>query len=549
MNVSKPATLRLLSQQPRAGPDTQLLNGALPPADRSSSTNSVPQSESREAASLTAQRLAKPSDIGQARNISNGAKRYWINHLCKYRNAQNLAWPKLTTAVADLVVSERSIQNYRRELIEANWICLPDGDAGGRPPAGASGGVVIHLHPDGKACRLPKVESKQRAAQAKVRPKQTADLPTAVPKGEEPAPFPDLTNTRKGEAVAPLRVKKTTEKGENGDAHIRNELLIELLKEEPSTTSSRACATNREDLPRSPGDDNNRRLPDLGDVRNSIFEDLERMCDPLVEINGQGRARILRAGVRNSFSLAQLRYAWRRDARVETGGVIRLAENWAIDAAHFKRWPQCFDCEDTGVLVLQQKLALSAGNENHEYLTRAGQRSLARLYRDYQRNGPAYCACARGVELQDDSRSAATEQPSPPQVPGPSERDRERPRDLVDSTASKDPDGKGKDPQGGLAVAPEIAALESAHICPACKGTRGSQRYGAWHLCLSCLGMGDFWTEEEFRCRGECPQCRGTGKIRDRRQQYGPTCKRPPRLTACPSCGATGKLRPVCPCL
>src|SRR5208283_2683214 len=161
------------------------------------------------------------------------------------------------------------------------------------------------------------------------------------PKGEEPAPFPDLTNRKKGEAVAPLRAKKTTEKGENGDAHIRNELLIELLKEEPSTTSSRACETYRDDLPRSSGDDDNRRLPDLGGLRNSIFEDLERMCDPLHAINGQGRARILRASVRNSFSLAQLRYAWRRDARVETGGVIRLAENWAIDAAHFQRWPQC----------------------------------------------------------------------------------------------------------------------------------------------------------------------------------------------------------------
>ncbi|MGA7411389.1 MAG: helix-turn-helix domain-containing protein [Bryobacteraceae bacterium] len=76
--------------------------------------------------------MAKPSDIGQARNISNGAKRYWMNHLCKYRNAQNLAWPKLSTAAADLVISERSIQNHRRELIEANWICLPNGDAGER---------------------------------------------------------------------------------------------------------------------------------------------------------------------------------------------------------------------------------------------------------------------------------------------------------------------------------------------------------------------------------------------------------------------------------
>jgi hypothetical protein len=297
-------------------------------------------------------------------------------------------------------------------------------------------------------------------------------------------------------------------------------------------------------LPRSTGDDDNCRLPDLGELRNSIFEDLERMCDPLHAINGQGRARILRAGVRNSFSLAKLRYAWRRDGRVETGELIRLAENWAIEAAHFQKWPQCFDCEDTGVLVLQQKLALRARNE---YLTRAGERSLARLYRDHQRNGPAYCTCARGVELQDGSRTVATEHPSLPQLPGPKERDREQPRDLVDSTAPKDHDRKEKDRQGSLAGAPEIAALESAHICPGCQGARGSQRYGAWHLCLSCLGTGDFWMEEEFRRRGECPQCLGTGKIHDRSQQYGPTCKRAPRLTACPSCGAAGKLRPVCP--
>jgi hypothetical protein len=203
VNASKPASLRLLSQQHRAGHTR--VDGALPPAEQLPSTNSVPHSENREAAWVAAHRLAKPSDIGQARYISNGAKRYWMNHLCKYRNAQNLAWPKLATAAADLVVSERCVQNYRRELIEANWICLPDGDAGGRPPIGTSGGIVIHLHPDGKPCRLPRVESKQRATQAnKVRSKQTADSPAAVSKGEEPAPFPDLTNRKKGEAVAPF---------------------------------------------------------------------------------------------------------------------------------------------------------------------------------------------------------------------------------------------------------------------------------------------------------------------------------------------------------
>jgi hypothetical protein len=40
----------------------------------------------------------------------------------------------------------------------------------------------------------------------------------------------------------------------------------------------------------------------------------------------------------------------------ETGGVIKLAEEWRLRASHIVDWPNCYECEDTGVVVFQQKL-------------------------------------------------------------------------------------------------------------------------------------------------------------------------------------------------
>jgi hypothetical protein len=45
-------------------------------------------------------------------------------------------------------VSKRQAQRIRAELLADGWICLPNGDAGGR----GNSTIWYHLHPDGRPC-------------------------------------------------------------------------------------------------------------------------------------------------------------------------------------------------------------------------------------------------------------------------------------------------------------------------------------------------------------------------------------------------------------
>lgn len=58
-------------------------------------------------------------------------------------------------------VSPKTARRAINELLRANWICLPGGDAGGRGNA-----TTFHLHPDGKVCALGPTELKQRSPDA-----------------------------------------------------------------------------------------------------------------------------------------------------------------------------------------------------------------------------------------------------------------------------------------------------------------------------------------------------------------------------------------------
>jgi hypothetical protein len=511
-------------------------------ASRSSAT--LPPADGNQEDSSAERRLAKPSDITAATNVSNGAKRYWINHLCKYRNLENMAWPKISTAMADLVVSKRSVQNYRAELIAAGWICLPEGDAGGRPSVGGKTGLVIHLHPDGCACSLPRVKLKQRSAQgsgAQVAPnvqKGAGHAPFAQPtqarKGEESAPLPTSDVDRKGGEIAPLRVQITTEKGAVEDGAIRNELFMELLKDQPSTAAVPHLQCDATDASTNAVAGDGRSHAAVQDLRSKIFGELEQMCDPPLAINSAGRMRILKAAQEQKFSLQQLCYAWRQDARNQTGGLISLAEHWLEETAHLW-WPQCLDCEDTGIVVPKCTLVMIPGRND-----RCGANRRTTSYRapDRREKGVKVCNCPLGAEVQDAARKAQDalfeEQ---------RQRDRESERRTAAAKAAQDLILAAAEAsrQKSNAEAEAIKMLQADHICPKCEGSRGRQQHGSWHLCIGCLGTGQYFTGEEFRERGTCALCRGTGSIHDSRQGYTRASKNSPWMISCPACHGSGK--------
>lgn len=460
-------------------------------------------------------RLARPGDIANATAISKGAKRYWINHLCKYRNVCNVAWPKMATAMADLVASERSIQNYRTELLKAGYICLPEGDAGGRPADGASRGLAIHLHPDGKPCKLPHVVLKQRSAQRQIQ------------KGADSAPLVERNPGGKGAELAPLRVQKTTEKGAENDSAIRNELLIEPFIEEPSTTATVPSDVSSVIAPIQRGLDAAAGPPAYETMKAAIFDDLQPMCEPPAVINAVGRQRILRSAAKHGFSLDQLVYAWRHDARAQTGGLITLAERWPEETAHL-RFPICSCCEDTGIPLPKQKLV------QHPRKTRGA--ALAGLAEPGSDN-PAFCVCSVGVEAAAANARSKIEEG---QILDFANRDEERNLEIA-KAVERDRLYRQEKQEKAIEEARRLDNLRAQHLCPTCEGKCGREQCGSWHICVDCLGTGKYFTAAEWRTRGECGSCRGTGRILDRKQFYNRTSKRRPRMVPCAACDGSGR--------
>jgi hypothetical protein len=511
---------------------------------RSSAT--LPVASGNQEGSSTERRLAKPIDITAATNISNGAKRYWINHLCKYRNSENMAWPKISTAMADLVVSERSVQNYRAELIATGWICLPEGDAGGRPSEGGKAGLVIHLHPTGCACSLPRVKLKQRSAQgsgARVAPNvqkgagHAFGQPTQVRKGEESAPLRTSGFDQKGAEVSLSRVQITMDKGADNDDAIRKELLIEPFTRELSTAAMPHLQSEEasDGLTNGVGGDSVSNATAQG-LRSRIFGELEQMCNPPLAINSVGRMRILKAAQEQNFSLQQLCYAWRHDARSQTGGLIRLAEHWLEETAHLS-WPQCLDCEDTGTAVPKFKVVSNPGrNDSGRY----GANRRAMSYRALDRRGQGFefCNCPMGMEAHDATRRAQDSL-----LAEQLQRERENERRTAAAKAAQDLIVAAAEAsrQKSNAEAESIKMLQADHICPKCEGSCGRQQYGSWHLCVGCLGTGQYFTGEEFQERGTCARCHGTGSTHDSRQAYTRASKKCPWMIGCPACHGSGK--------
>ena len=464
--------------------------------------------------------------------------RYWAIHLCKYRSAQNLVWTKRSTAASDLYVTERSIKIYRRELLEHDWICFPEGDAGGAKPVGAPKGLVIHLHPDGRPCSLPKVTLVQRLAlQDKTRTSNAAEITQS--EGEDFSPSKHIMQMTK---ISPLRGKKSAGKGEENAVAIRNELFMEPLKDQPSTAAvpHLQCDAVDASTKASAGDDG-RGHAAAQDLRNTIFRAMEQMCDPPLAITSVGRMRILKAAQEQSFSLQQLCYAWRQDARSQTGGLISLAEHWLEETAHLS-WPQCLDCEDTGTIVPKCKLVLSRSrNDSGRY----GPDRRAMSYRALERReqGFEFCNCQMGVEAHD-----ATQRAQDALLAEQLQREREIERRIAAAKAAQDLilTAAEASRQKSYAEIEAIKVLQANHICPRCEGKRGRQQHGEWHLCVGCLGTGQFFTDEEFQQRGACVQCRGTGSVYDNRQGYTRASKKAPWMISCPACHGLGGARTRC---
>ncbi len=199
----------------------------------------------------------------------------------------------------------------------------------------------------------------------------------------------------------------------------------------------------------------------------------------------------------------------------ETGGVIKLAEEWKLRTSHIAVWPNCYECEDTGVVVLQQKPG-GPRRQCEDLCERP-------------------CGCGQGVELQKGFQELHRRQVKAAATTAIHNGQRrvaaaERQRQATEAAE-----------MAAQAAASKRAQLEAEHVCPRCEGARGRPQHQAWHICLACLGTGTFWTAEEHRVRNECGPCRGTGKLHDTNQQYGRTCKKPPRMKACPRCAGSGK--------
>jgi hypothetical protein len=441
-------------------------------------------------------RAAQPNDIAMAQGISKGAKRYWGNHLVRYRNScTNLAWPKRATAAKDLFVSERSIKSYRRELLEGNWICFPEGDAGG----GLAKGLVIHLHPDGKPCQLPRVALKQRTVEANIR--RAAANRARAWKEEDSSP---LEQSSKGEGFSPLRGKKTAVEGEENDrALIMKESSIEPLMgnlqqqqgvgafAEKSETAVVDVAHPCEIIiSRAVELITDRWQSTLRDFANPIFDDIRRMCYPAVSLDGKGRTRIYQASHRFGFTLNQLRYAWRRDGRYQTGGVIALAEEWNASTAHISEWPRCYACEDTGKPFRMAKVI-----PRHVPGDRSVGLNDKREDMFWDSAGSKFCSCPAGVVT---ATAAATAAKS----------------DKATANTSPEPDRSaeaGKAREHDEAVSNNHEDLRLRHICPMCEGCQSNVNGSK---CSTCNGTGGYYSTGEFAAMDHCHVCCGVGTRR-----------------------------------
>ncbi len=207
---------------------------------------SADQPITRTGAGISTKRCAKayPSDVMRS-SLSRNARSVWTS-LCNHCDADGLAFPREVTIASECAVSERTVRRGLKELLENQWICLPNGDAGGRPPRDRArdlqSRVKYHLHPNGVGCALPQRELKQRSAAIKRR--QKVDSVSSF-------------SPQKGGQICFERWTSTTEKVDKTDSAYKEERSLRTISNgTPSTTSSSRArekiddaAVGRKDLP------------------------------------------------------------------------------------------------------------------------------------------------------------------------------------------------------------------------------------------------------------------------------------------------------------
>jgi Helix-turn-helix domain len=169
---------------------------------------------------------AYPSDVMRS-SLSRNARSVWTS-LCNHCSTDGLAFPREVTIASECAVKARTVRRGLNELLENNWICLPNGDAGGRPPKDRGrdleSRVKYHLHRNGKVCDLPQPELKQRSAALK-RSKKVVNMASFSPE--------------KGRQICLERWTSTTEKVDKTDSAYKEEPSLRTISNgTPSTTSS-----------------------------------------------------------------------------------------------------------------------------------------------------------------------------------------------------------------------------------------------------------------------------------------------------------------------
>jgi Helix-turn-helix domain len=335
-------------------------------------------------------REAYPGDVAKDKRLSNNEKLVYkvlaehVFHPKKDKLNQppytGIAWLRRETICEEASLSDSTVRRAINKLLALNWICLPEGDAGGRRKGkgGKPNALKYHLHPDGCSCHLPKVPLKQREAASAKRPERASNCTPSF--DSERASICSEKGVNLTAAYKETISSNTISSNSTTHAHAR--------EPEPEKVAAVVVAeTPQETKPTSP------ELPELEqpEVVEEIAK-LEALVDDEIEPR-KGIPRLLRAAKKHGFTLAQLRWAAQERGRwIKTaGGLITFAEKWAADALKRletdRRRRKVTDCGARE----QRSLSASKGEEDSEVC----------LYcRGTGRQPSQFCWCSKGRELE-----------------------------------------------------------------------------------------------------------------------------------------------------
>jgi hypothetical protein len=476
---------------------------------------------------------AKPSGKAFASDVmrsslSRTAREVWTS-LCNHVNADGFAWPCVATIARECAISERTAQRGLAELREQNWVCAPEGHAGGRQRA-----VKYHLHRNGKPCSF--------GSQEKVK-MQTAGPAGKVKRGGG--------REGKGDIVSPFTsnetVTETPEKGDN--LSVKGDKNDGAYKEEPSvrtisngtssTTTGKALAFEPSPFLCDAWDCSARehavdehdyfkkKLKHPGTewwfnrLENLLHKPGKAPNEPSA-LGSKGRLRIMQAGEKHGFSLGEFYFAFKehRGGLSQSGGLIHFAEDWPVSILGICNWPACYYCVDSGVIEYPD----SPFEKEVPCQCEAGKRKLESekfagfdVWLQARKEGRFYChdCCNTGV-LRD--------------MPGASFDFPERQFCLCELGRHKLGEWHKRKREADEAEVAARAQAREHGICEICFA-----RDPGRGTCVRCNSTGRHFTEEELstlcsECKGlrklkyykdkECSRCKGTGQARIRQLAY-----------------------------